>query len=72
MKLVRRNFIMLPLLVLSVSLHGAPFDLIAYERSRVLQHANEALAGGASTVTISTTAIIIGLLVLILLIVALN
>jgi len=36
------------------------------------RHANEALAGGASTVTISTTAIIIGLLVLILLIVALN
>lgn len=36
------------------------------------RHANEALAGGASTVTISTTAIIIGLLVLILLIVALR
>jgi hypothetical protein len=34
--------------------------------------ANEALAGGASTVTLSTTAIIIGLLVLILLIVALR
>lgn len=36
------------------------------------RHANETLAGGASTVTISTTAIIIGLLVLILLIVALR
>jgi hypothetical protein len=36
------------------------------------RQANEALAGGASTVTISTTTIIIGLLVLILLIVALR
>ena len=36
------------------------------------RHADEALAGGASTITISTTAIIIGLLVLILLIVALH
>ena len=34
--------------------------------------ADQALAGGASTVTISTTTIIIGLLVLILLIVAIN
>jgi hypothetical protein len=36
------------------------------------RQADEALAGGASTVTISTTTIIIGLLVLILLIVALG
>ena len=36
------------------------------------RQADDALAGGASTVTISTTAIIIGLLVLILLIVALR
>ena len=36
------------------------------------RQADEALAGGASTVTISTTTIIIGLLVLILLIVALR
>lgn len=36
------------------------------------RQADQALAGGASTVTISTTAIIIGLLVLLLLIVALK
>jgi len=36
------------------------------------RQADQALAGGQSSVTISTTAIIIGLLVLILLIVALN
>ena len=36
------------------------------------RQADQALAGGASTVTISTTTIIIGLLVLILLIVALR
>ena len=36
------------------------------------RQADEALAGGASTVTISTTTIIIGLLVLILLVVALR
>ena len=36
------------------------------------RQADEALAGGQSSVTISTTAIIIGLLVLILLVVALN
>jgi hypothetical protein len=45
------------------------------ELARVAAQAREAeqgLAGGASTVTISTTTIIIGLLVLILLIVALR
>lgn len=47
-----------------------PSDLASVARQA--RQANEALAGGASTVTISTTAIIIGLLVLILLIVALR
>lgn len=49
------------------ALDDAEVGLIAAQARAV----NDALAGGQSTVTISTTAIIIGLLVLILLIVAL-
>lgn len=48
------------------TLDNADVGIIAAQARRV----NDALAGGQSTVTISTTVIIIGLLVLILLIVA--
>jgi hypothetical protein len=52
----------------TATMDGSELSRIAVQA----REANEALAGGASTVTISTTTIIIGLLVLILLIVALR
>ena len=51
-----------------VTLAGADLDRAA----SLARQANQQLVGGASTITISTTAIIIGLLVLILLVVALK
>jgi hypothetical protein len=53
---------------LAETLGGSDLQLVASKARAV----NESLAGGASTVTLSTTTIIIGLLVLILLIVALK
>jgi hypothetical protein len=53
---------------LAGTLSGSDLKAVANEARAV----NESLVGGASTVTISTTTIIIGLLVLILLIVALK
>jgi hypothetical protein len=53
---------------LAGTLSGSELKAVANEARAV----NESLVGGASTVTISTTTIIIGLLVLILLIVALK
>src|SRR5262249_51607523 len=53
---------------LARTLSGSDLTAVANDARAV----NETLAGGASTVTISTTTIIIGLLVLILLIVALK
>jgi hypothetical protein len=53
---------------LAGTLSGSDLKTVANEARAV----NESLVGGASTVTISTTTIIIGLLVLILLIVALK
>ena len=53
---------------LAGTLSGSELKAVANEARGV----NESLVGGASTVTISTTTIIIGLLVLILLIVALK
>jgi hypothetical protein len=53
---------------LAGTLNGSDLKTVANEARAV----NESLVGGASTVTISTTTIIIGLLVLILLIVALK
>ena len=53
---------------LAETLSGSDLQVVASKARAV----NESLAGGASTVTLSTTVIIIGLLVLILLIVALK
>lgn len=53
---------------LAETLSGSDLEAVASKARAV----NESLAGGASTVTLSTTTIIIGLLVLILLIVALK
>jgi hypothetical protein len=53
---------------LAGTLSGSDLEAVAI-RARAV---NESLAGGASTITLSTTAIIIGLLVLILLIVILK
>jgi hypothetical protein len=53
---------------LAEALNGSDLKAVA-SRARAV---NESLAGGASTITISTTALIIGLLVIILLIVLLK
>ena len=53
---------------LTETLSGSDLKTVATEARAV----NESLAGGASTITLSTTAIIIALLVIILLIVALK